>query len=128
MKKTVVDLFSGCGGLSLGMEQAGFEVVFANDINPTCAETFINNIKIAKERFFIGDINKLIGEYPKYKEYFVDVDLVSGGPPCQGFSMANRQRIIDDPRNTLYKAYLKFLRLITPKFFIMENVKGMAKK
>ena len=51
-----------------------------------------------------------------------------GGPPCQGFSMANRQRIIDDPRNQLYKAYLTFLKTIRPKFFIMENVKGMMNK
>ena len=57
-----------------------------------------------------------------------NVDLVCGGPPCQGFSMANRQRIIDDPRNNLYKAYLKFLQKVHPKFFIMENVKGMANK
>ena len=56
------------------------------------------------------------------------MDLVCGGPPCQGFSMANRQRIIDDPRNQLYKAYLTFLSYTKPKFFIMENVRGMAKK
>ena len=128
MKKTVIDLFSGCGGLSLGLEQAGFNVVFANDINPICAETFIYNFKIDKEQFFLGDINELVANYEGYKKYFKDIDLVSGGPPCQGFSMANRQRIIDDPRNVLYKAYLQFLSLAKPKFFIMENVKGMAKK
>ena len=53
---------------------------------------------------------------------------VGGGPPCQGFSTANRQRIIDDPRNNLYKAYLQFLSVIRPKFFVMENVRGMANK
>ena len=58
----------------------------------------------------------------------MDLDLVCGGPPCQGFSMANRQRVIDDPRNNLYKSYLKFLQKTKPKFFIMENVKGMATK
>jgi len=128
MKKTMIDLFSGCGGLSLGLEQAGFDVVFANDINPICAETFIDNIKINKNQFFLGDIKELIENYQKYEKHFKDVDLVSGGPPCQGFSMANRQRIIDDPRNVLYKAYLKFLSIVKPRFFIMENVKGMAKK
>ena len=128
MKKTLIDLFSGCGGLSLGLEQAGFEVVFANDINPICSDTFINDIKIDKDSFFVGDIKTLILEYKKYEKYFENVDLISGGPPCQGFSMANRQRIIDDPRNILYKAYLQLLSLSKPKFFIMENVKGMAKK
>jgi DNA (cytosine-5)-methyltransferase 1 len=59
---------------------------------------------------------------------FSDAVLVCGGPPCQGFSMANRQRVIDDPRNQLYKAYLTFLSKVRPQFFIMENVKGMANK
>ena len=54
------------------------------------------------------------------------VFLIAGGPPCQGFSMANRQRILDDPRNQLYKAYLTFLKTVRPKFFVLENVKGMA--
>lgn len=128
MKKNVIDLFSGCGGLSLGLEQAGFNVVFANDINPICAETFVENININKKCFFIGDINELVVEHQKYQKYFTNVDLISGGPPCQGFSMANRQRIIDDPRNALYKAYLQLLSFAKPKFFIMENVRGMAKK
>ena len=128
MKKTLIDLFSGCGGLSLGLEQAGFEIVFANDINPKCAKTFLNNIKTEENRFFIGDINDLIDNIQKYKKFFGDVDLLSGGPPCQGFSMANRQRVISDPRNILYKSYLRFLSIVKPKFFIMENVKGMASK
>jgi DNA (cytosine-5)-methyltransferase 1 len=81
-----------------------------------------------KDRFFIGDIKKLIDDYKQYKKYFDDVDLISGGPPCQGFSMANRQRIINDPRNILYKAYLEILKKSKPKFFIMENVKGMLNK
>ena len=56
---------------------------------------------------------------------FKNVDVIVGGPPCQGFSMANRQRIIDDPRNKLYKSYVKVVEIIKPKFFVMENVKGM---
>ena len=64
----------------------------------------------------------------KYSHLFQDMTLVCGGPPCQGFSMANRQRIIDDPRNSLYKQYLIFLQHVRPKFFIMENVKGMMNK
>ncbi len=61
-----------------------------------------------------------------YASMLSDITLVCGGPPCQGFSMANRQRIIDDPRNGLYKQYLQFLRAVRPLFFVMENVKGMA--
>lgn len=128
MSKTMIDIFAGCGGLSLGLEQAGFSAVYANEINPICAETYINNIKINREQVYIGDINDLLNELKSGRKQFVDIDLVSGGPPCQGFSMANRQRIIDDPRNSLYKAYLQFLSIIKPKFFIMENVKGMVNK
>ena len=123
-----IDLFAGAGGLSLGLEQAGFEVVFANEINSTCAETYLYNRNLSNDQMFVGDINDLIKNIDKYKKYFKDVSLVCGGPPCQGFSMANRQRLIDDPRNNLYKSYLEFLSNIMPEFFIMENVKGMANK
>ena len=123
-----IDLFCGCGGLSLGLEKAGFRILFANDINPICADTYIGNLKIEKDSFFRGDINDLVINFENYKKIFNEVDLISGGPPCQGFSMANRQRIIDDPRNILYKAYLEILKKAKPKFFIMENVKGMLNK
>ena len=128
MLKTMIDLFAGCGGLSLGLEQAGFKVVYANEINPICADTYIRNFGINLENFYIGDINELVKELKYGKKSFTNIDLVSGGPPCQGFSMANRQRVIDDPRNSLYKTYLQFLSIVNPKFFIMENVKGMANK
>ncbi|MEO5776755.1 MAG: DNA cytosine methyltransferase [Flavobacterium sp.] len=128
MKKSLVDLFAGCGGLSLGLEQAGFSPVFVNEINPVFCETYIYNHNIPKENYFIGDINELNSNLLNYKELFENIDIVCGGPPCQGFSMANRQRIIDDPRNNLYKAYLNFLKEVKPKFFVMENVKGMSKK
>ncbi len=123
-----VDLFAGAGGLSLGLEQAGFQVVFANEINATCAETYLYNRRLSKEQMFVGDINNLLQNIDRYKHHFDNISLVCGGPPCQGFSMANRQRLIDDPRNHLYKSYLEFLSVTKPKFFIMENVKGMAKK
>jgi DNA (cytosine-5)-methyltransferase 1 len=128
MVKTSIDLFAGCGGLSLGLEQAGFKTLFANDINPICANTFIENFNLKSDCFFIGDINDIVKNFKKYEKYFIGIDLISGGPPCQGFSMANRQRIIDDPRNILYKSYLKILKKAEPKFFIMENVKGMQNK
>lgn len=128
MAKTLIDLFAGCGGLSLGMEQAGFTPVFVNEINPVFCETYIANHSLPAENYYIGDINNLNAEIDKYRHLFKSIDIVCGGPPCQGFSMANRQRIIDDPRNNLYKAYLYFLKEVRPKFFLMENVKGMATK
>ena len=128
MKKTFVDLFCGCGGLSLGIENAGFSLTFASDIDPVCAETFIKNRNLDRARMYIGDIADLNSQYERFSNYFNNVDLVCGGPPCQGFSMANRQRLINDPRNNLYKQYLLFLQNVKPKFFIMENVKGMLNK
>lgn len=129
---TFIDLFAGCGGLSLGLEQAGFKVVFMNEIVETYASTYLANHNLKEGQYFIGDINELNRNLDKYEDILKNpkkpVTLVCGGPPCQGFSMANRQRIIDDPRNQLYKAFLQFLSEIRPQFFIMENVKGMANK
>ena len=114
------------------MEQAGFQSIFFNEIEPVFASTYIANRKVKKGHYYIGDINKLNEELDNFKHIWEGldggVDLVCGGPPCQGFSNANRQRVIDDPRNGLYKAYLKFLSAVRPKVFIMENVKGMAQR
>lgn len=129
---TFIDLFAGCGGLSRGLEQAGFKIAFMNELVETFASTYIANHNLAKGQYFIGDINNLNTCLDKYSSILKNTDkpitLVCGGPPCQGFSMANRQRMLDDPRNQLYKAYLQFLAEIRPSFFIMENVKGMANK
>lgn len=124
----MVDLFAGCGGLSLGLEQAGFEPCFVNEIVESFANTYKVNHDLSDDHYFIGDIALLNQNIDKYKNYLTDVTLVCGGPPCQGFSMANRQRILDDPRNSLYKQFLIFLSKVRPKFFIMENVKGMMNK
>lgn len=124
----MADLFAGCGGLSLGLEQAGFTPWFVNEIVPDYCNTYKYNHHLSQGHYFIGDINDLIKDLQSYDKYIKNLDLVCGGPPCQGFSMANRQRIIDDPRNQLYKAYLTFLSYARPKFFIMENVRGMANK
>lgn len=124
----MVDLFAGCGGLSLGMEQAGFTPWFVNEIVPTFCNTYKKNHNLSDDHYYIGDINELNEHLEEYQEYLTDITLVCGGPPCQGFSMANRQRILDDPRNQLYKAYLTFLSKVRPQFFVMENVKGMANK
>ena len=128
MSKRFVDLFAGCGGLSLGMEKAGFEVAFASDVDPICSETYMKNRNLEKNKMFVGDIAELNKRFNDFSQNFKNIDLVCGGPPCQGFSMANRQRLINDPRNSLYKEYLVFLQKTKPKFFIMENVKGMLNK
>lgn len=124
----IVDLFAGCGGLSLGLEQAGFTPWFVNEIVEQFANTYKANHELSDEHFFIGDIASLNEHIEDYEELLSDITLVCGGPPCQGFSMANRQRILDDPRNSLYKQYLIFLKHVRPQFFIMENVKGMMNK
>lgn len=127
-KFKVIDLFSGAGGMSEGFSQAGFNVIAANEILEDVAETFMLNHKNTK--MIVGDIRGIepldfLKNCGIKKE---EIDLVIGGPPCQGFSMANRQRLIDDSRNNLYKYFVEFVREIQPKIFIMENVKGMISK
>lgn len=124
----MVDLFAGCGGLSLGLEQAGFTPWFVNEIVEQFANTYKFNHELSEEHYFVGDIAQLNERIDEFKDLFDGITLVCGGPPCQGFSMANRQRILDDPRNSLYKQYLIFLSSVRPQFFIMENVKGMMNK
>ena len=122
---TIVDLFCGAGGLSLGFVQEGFKISLANDIEVCCIDTYSHNHPETPRKHIVqGDINQVIENIQELLR-FKDVDCVVGGPPCQGFSMANRQRLIDDPRNSLYKSYVKVVSIVNPKFFIMENVKGM---
>lgn len=123
-----VDLFAGCGGLSMGLQQAGFTPWFVNEIVEQFCNTYKFNHDLSDDHYFVGDIAELNLHLEGYKDMLSDITLVCGGPPCQGFSMANRQRILDDPRNALYKQYLIFLKNTRPKFFIMENVKGMMNK
>ena len=121
---TVVDFFCGAGGMSLGFHQNGYKILLANDIENVCTTTYsFNHYEIPKERIITGDIREIVNNVNTYVND--DVDVIIGGPPCQGFSMANRQRIIDDPRNVLYKYYLEAVKKLKPKFFVMENVKGM---
>lgn len=121
---TLVDFFCGAGGMSLGFSQNGFKVLLANDIEEVCTETYaFNHPEIPRSKVIHGDIKNIVDDIQKHIED--EVDVVIGGPPCQGFSMANRQRIIDDPRNILYKYYVKGIQKLKPKFFVMENVKGM---
>jgi DNA (cytosine-5)-methyltransferase 1 len=121
---TVVDFFCGAGGMSLGFHQNGYKIVLANDIEKVCTETYsFNHYEIPKNRILNDDIKNIIDNIDDIVTE--EVDVIIGGPPCQGFSMANRQRIIDDPRNILYKYYVKGVEKLKPKLFVMENVKGM---
>lgn len=123
-----IDTFAGCGGLSLGLKQAGFKPILVNEIEPKFLETYFFNHDLGVESYFCDDIKKLVDGQLLLDPAYSNPDLVVGGPPCQGFSMANRQRIIDDPRNELYKQFLNLLGITRPKFFVMENVKGMMNK
>lgn len=123
-KPTVADFFAGAGGLSLGFLQSGFRVCFANDFEDVCVDTYrYNHPEIPAENVLKADIRTIVDNVDDY--IHEDVDIVIGGPPCQGFSSANQQRIIDDPRNELYKYYLRAVEKIVPKFVVMENVRGM---
>lgn len=124
---TIVDLFSGAGGLSLGFIQNGFEISLANDIDDSCISTYVHNHPSVPEKHVVhGDISEIIDDIKNYSR-FDNIDVVIGGPPCQGFSMANRQRIKDDPRNKLYKYFIQAVDILQPKVIVMENVKGMLK-
>jgi DNA (cytosine-5)-methyltransferase 1 len=132
------DFFSGAGGLSQGLINAGFQPAFVNDNCTVALETYYFNHTLPLNRFFNGDIKELVGNFTEYKHLFKGVKIICGGPPCQGFSTANRwnfkveektneKRFIEDERNVLYKYFVKMLGLVKPDFFIMENVKGMMR-
>lgn len=123
---TLVDFFCGAGGLSLGFLQKGFQVKLANDIEDVCIQTYkYNHPQLPADKVIQGDIKRIVDHIEDYIDD--EIDVVVGGPPCQGFSEANRQRVIDDPRNKLYKYFVQAVEKITPKFVVMENVKGMLK-
>lgn len=118
----IIDLFCGIGGLSLGFEQSGFEVVSAVDMWKDAIVTYNHNRKdkIAKvetvENFNDKELPELI-----QREHITGI---IGGPPCQGFSTVGR-RNVDDPRNKMYLEFYKAVKLASPDFFVIENVKGM---
>ncbi len=112
----IVSLFSGAGGLDLGLIQAGHEIVWANDIDINAVETYRYNIG---NHIILGDIKEISVAQIPY------ADVVVGGFPCQGFSQANRFRMLDDERNSLYQFFYKVIKAKQPRFFIAENVKGI---
>ena len=116
---TVIDLFCGCGGLSLGFEQAGYDVLVGVDVWKDALVTYRANHKNSRTlqadlmNLSPSDVEKTIGTN--------SVDVIIGGPPCQGFSIAGK-RIIDDERNKLYKSFVRMVEYFKPKAFVMENV------
>lgn len=121
----MIDLFCGAGGLSLGFTQEGFVTSLANDIQECCVDTYAHNHpETPRDHIVLGDIAQVVGNIEDLLRY-KNIDIVVGGPPCQGFSMANRQRLIDDPRNQLYRNFVQVVEKVNPSFFVMENVKGM---
>jgi DNA (cytosine-5)-methyltransferase 1 len=121
----VLDLFAGAGGLSLGFKAAGFRVVGACELDEWACDTIRHNFP--DERVISGDICQISND--DFKETFGSVDVIVGGPPCQGFSIANiAGRRADDPRNTLFREYIRAVQVLNPQIAIIENVAGLATK
>ena len=118
-KYKTIDLFSGCGGLSLGFKEAGFEVIAANDIWKIALKTFKNNFPEAHT--ILGDINKQEIQNQLIKACKGNADVVIGGPPCQAYSLAG-SRNPEDPRGKLFNSYVDIVEKIEPKVFVIENV------
>ena len=116
---TAVSLFSGAGGMDVGFEQAGIKILMANEIDKMAANTFVKNHPDTE--MVVDDINNIFPLFEKYK----GVDIVFGGPPCQGFSVIGKMNP-DDVRSQLIWSFLKALEIIKPKAFVMENVKALA--
>ena len=120
MKKNalkVLSLFAGAGGMDLGFKNAGYEIIWANDFDADSVKTYKRNLG---EHIVLGDIEKI-----KTNNMPDDPDVVIGGFPCQGFSIANLSRNVDDSRNKLYKQMLRVIRVKKPKYFVAENVSGI---
>lgn len=122
MKPTVIDLFAGVGGLSLGFEMAGFEVALANEFDPSIAEAYKKNRPGTK--MIVEDITKLPVD-ETFGPYEGKVTAVIGGPPCQGFSQKGSRKSINDPRNFLFRYYFEVVKRVKPKYFVIENVPNL---
>lgn len=120
MKKlTTISLFAGGGGLTLGIGKAGFETLFATDVEPSAAATF--GLNLPKVPFYLGDVRRLSREKLEKTIGNRKVDLVVGGPPCQGFSTLGDQNPAD-PRNGLFWCFARVVEWLAPPCFLMENV------
>lgn len=129
---TAVDLFCGAGGFSLGAIQAGFRILFSCEKNPHACNTYRNNILAYGQQAYIAE-----GDISRYSASALldnagiksgDLDLVIGGPPCQGFSVHNpRNKHSRDARNQLVLTYLRMVEEMRPRFFLIENVPGLLR-
>jgi DNA (cytosine-5)-methyltransferase 1 len=120
---TLVDVFAGAGGLSEGFRQAGFRILASSDNDPDAMATFATNFADAAS--ITGDIRQP-AVHEEVVEYARHADVVVGGPPCQAFSQVrNHARVIDDPRNSLYREFVAIVRSALPRAFVMENVTGL---
>jgi len=114
----IISLFSGCGGLDLGFEKAGFNIPIANEFDKTIYETF--KVNHPKTKLIEGDIRNI-----KEEDFPDEIDGIIGGPPCQSWSEAGALRGINDERGQLFYEYIRILKNKQPKFFLAENVSGM---
>ena len=132
----LLDLFAGSGGLSLGFDQAGFKTSFMIDSCPQSVETLKKNFQKNNPLVFNEDLEKFTPLDFKRNIARKDIDIIIGGPPCQGWSLAGRakirslkekvQSIFDDPRNRLYKKFINYVKVFQPVVCLMENVPGMT--
>lgn len=129
-----IDLFAGCGGLSLGLQNAGWEALFAIEKNEDAFSTLRQNLIVNRGHFHWPDwlpqanldINEVLEKYEQQlRQLRGQVQLLVGGPPCQGFSMAGK-RTGNDARNKLYNSYIKFVETIQPEMLFFENVHGFT--
>lgn len=122
---TVVDLFSGAGGLALGFQAAGFEVVLASDFSEPCSRTHLRNMPNVP--FWLADISTISGHdiLRRCGLRRGELDVLVGGPPCQGFSILGR-RLLDDPRNGLFGDFIRIAGELRPRVAVIENVPGLA--
>ncbi len=121
----VLDLFCGCGGISEGYALAGFKIAGGIDFNDYATKTFKHNFKDA----IVHNIDIMTFPDNQIVEEYGDVDVIVGGPPCQGFSSANRwQKEMEDPRNKLFYEYIRFVQQIRPKVIMIENVRGLLSR
>ncbi len=121
---TLIDLFSGAGGFSVGFERAGFKTILGLDIHRAAAETFMRNFP--KAGFILGDARRVSIELVLEAAAGVRPDVITAGVPCQGFSLNNRKRHADDQRNYLFLEVVRFAEALRPKVLVIENVPGMA--
>ncbi|HHF6577540.1 TPA: DNA cytosine methyltransferase [Haemophilus influenzae] len=121
-KLTVIDLFCGCGGLSFGFQQAGFDIKLGIDVWGDAIKTFNHTHQFAKG--IVADLFSVSPQEIREISGLGNIDVIIGGPPCQGFSIAGK-RMIEDERNQLYKSFVEFVKFYQPKAFLMENVPNM---